>query len=237
MNILDVLVIGVIVLSGLFAFMRGFVKETLAICGWIGASAAAIYAMPYARPIAERFLPKGAAADAAAAGLVFIVTLIGLSILTSAISRRVRQSPLSALDRTLGLVFGLVRGALVVAIGYFALSFVLPQVGEQPHWVTKSRTLPLVASATQSLARLLPELLRRQATRLNPEGKIESDYLNALRAYTAPAAPAGANPPVIAPQDEERLNQLIKQIGGGTDSPRAVEAQKAKLPGAMPPGQ
>ena len=237
MNTLDVIVVGVIVLSGLFAFVRGFVKETLSIAGWLGASAAAIYAMPYARPIAERFLPKGAAADAAAAGLVFFATLIVLSVVTSAISRRVKRSSLSALDRTLGLVFGLARGALVVAIGYLALSFVLPQVGAEPQWVTDSRTLPLVASATQSLTRLLPESLRRQAAKFNPDGKAESDYLNALRAYTVPGTPAGGNPPAIGSQDEERLNQLIKQIGTKTDAPRAIAPQPDKPLRAAAPGQ
>ena len=217
MNVLDIIVIGVIVLSGLLAFVRGFVKETLSIAGWLGASAAAIYAMPYARPIAEHFLPRGAAADAAAAGVVFFATLIVLSIVTSAISRRVKRSALSALDRTLGLVFGLARGALVVAIGYLALAFVLPPAGDQPQWVTQSRTLPLIASATQSLTRLLPESLRRQAEKFNPAGKAESDYLDALRAYTVPAAPpAGSSPPAIAPQDQERLDQLIKQLGAAS---------------------
>jgi membrane protein required for colicin V production len=237
MNLLDVIVIAVIVLSGLFAFVRGFVKETLSIAGWLGATAAAIYAMPYARPVAERFLPKGAAADAAAAGLVFFATLIVLSILTSAISRRVKRSALSALDRTLGLVFGLVRGALVVALGYIALSFVLPQVGAKPSWVTESRTLPLVASATQSLTRLLPGSLRRQVAKFSPEGKIESDYLNALRAYSVPGAPASAGPPAIAPQDQERLDQLIKQIGANPDTPGLIEQQKGKLLPGAPSGQ
>jgi membrane protein required for colicin V production len=221
MNALDIFVIGVIVLSGLLAFARGFVKESLSIVAWLGATAAAIYALPFARPIAERYLPQGAVAEAAAAGTVFIVTLIVLSILTGGIARSVRGSALSALDRTLGLIFGLMRGALLVCIGYIALSFVLPQNGQQPRWISESRTLPLVASVTDSLSRLLPESFRRQATRLTPAGKLDSDYLTVLRAYSVPGAKGGGALPAIAPEDQKRLNQLIEQLGSGAAPPPA----------------
>jgi len=62
MNALDIIVIAVIILSGLFAFARGFVKEALSVCAWVGAGFAALYARPFAMPIAERFLPAGAIA-------------------------------------------------------------------------------------------------------------------------------------------------------------------------------
>lgn len=218
MNALDILIIGVIVLSGLLAFARGFVREALSIAGWLGATAASIYALPFARPIAERFLPKGAVAEAAAAGIIFVITLVVLSILTGGISRQVRGSSLSALDRTLGLIFGLMRGVLLVCIGYIALSFVLPQNGERPRWISNSRTLPLVASATDSLSRLLPELFRRQATHFNPATKFDSDYLSVLRAYSVPGAKGGGALPAIAPEDQKRLNQLIQQLGSGPDA-------------------
>ena len=60
MNILDFVVITLVILSGLFAFARGFVKECLSIASWIGASGAALYAMPYLRPSAEQYVPAGA---------------------------------------------------------------------------------------------------------------------------------------------------------------------------------
>ena len=218
MSVLDIFIIVVIVMSGLFAFARGFVKEALSILGWLGASAAAVYALPFARPIAERYLPAGAVAESVAAGVVFLVTLIALSILTGGIARRVRSSGLSALDRTLGLMFGLMRGALLVCIGYVGLTFLLPQHGEQPHWISESRTLPLIAGATDSLARLLPESFRKQAGHLAPAANPGSDYMSVLRAYTLPGAKGGAAP-VISSEDQKRLNQLIQQISPGSATP------------------
>lgn len=224
MNILDMLVIGVIVLSGVLAFARGFVKEALSIASWLGATAAAIYAMPVARPFAERFLPAGAIADAAAAGVAFIVALIVLSVVASAIARRVKQSSLSAIDRTLGLIFGLARGALLVAIGSIALLFVLPKAGERPQWVTQSRTLPLIESATGGLTAMLPPALRQKAASLAPGGGRNSDYLNVLRAYSAPGAvKSGGNLMGIGSADRKRLDALIQQIGSAAQPPEAAE--------------
>src|SRR5581483_12361840 len=98
MNPFDIFIIVLVVLSGLFAFARGFVREALSVATWVGAALAALYAFPYARPIAEQWLQKGVFADSAAALSVFVIVLVALSLVSSAISRRVKDSSLSALD-------------------------------------------------------------------------------------------------------------------------------------------
>jgi membrane protein required for colicin V production len=210
-NSLDFVVVGVIVLSGLFAFARGFVREALSIVCWLGASAAAIYATPHLRPLAQRFLPPGPVADAAAAGVTFLVTLIVLSVITARVSRRVQQSSLSSLDRTLGLVFGLGRGALLACIGFIALTYILPPNGERPHWFTDSRTMPLIASVTTGIAQLLPETFRERAAKINPRASIENEVESAIRAYSTPGTKTGATP-AYAPEDQARLNTLFQQL-------------------------
>jgi len=215
MNALDIFVIAIVILSGLFAFARGFVRECLSIVSWIGATGAALYAMPYLRPFAEHYVPKGAVADATAAGAAFLVTLILLTLVTGAISRQVQRSSLSALDRTLGLMFGLMRGALLVAIGFLALSFVLPPGGERPQWIAQSRTAPLFAAATGSLARLVPEPFRQHAAQFNPQERLQSEFENAIRAYAIPTpqgTPSGAGP---SQEEQQRLKELFQRYGGG----------------------
>jgi membrane protein required for colicin V production len=214
MNALDIFVIGIIILSGLFAFARGFVRECLAIVCWAAASAAALYAMPYLRPLAERYVPKGAFADATAAGAAFLVTLIVLTLVTGTISRRVQRSSLSALDRTLGLIFGLMRGALVVAIGFLALGFVLPPGAERPQWIAQSRTAPLFAETTGALARFMPESFRQHAAQFNPQAHLDHDFQDAIRAYAVPTPrglPGGGGP---SPEEQQRLKELFQRFGG-----------------------
>lgn len=215
MNVLDILVVTIVILSGLFAFARGFVRECLSIASWSAATGAALYATPYLRPYAEHYVPKGAVADATAAGAAFLVTLIVLTIVTGAISRRVQHSSLSALDRTLGLLFGLMRGGLLVAIGFLALSFVLPPGAERPQWIAQSRTAPLFAEATSGLSRLMPEPLRKNAAQFNPQDQLQSEFENAIRAYAIPTprgAPGGAAGPT--PEEQQRLKELFQRYGG-----------------------
>ncbi len=215
MNALDICVVGLIILSGLMAFARGFVRECLSIASWLGATAAALYGLPHLRPFAQRYVPKGAFADAAAAGVLFIVTLVVLTIIAGMISRRVKQSSLSALDRTLGLLFGLGRGALLVTIGFLALSFVLPQKGAQPDWLAQSRTAPLFTRATAEIARFVPGSLKDRVMQASPQPNLQDQFENALRAYSIPAERRGGSGgagPGPSSEDQQRLNQLIQQI-------------------------
>jgi membrane protein required for colicin V production len=210
MNALDFFIVGIIILSGLFAFARGFVRECLSIVAWLGATAAALYGESVLKPYAERYLPKGAVADGAAAGVAFLLTLIVLTLIASVISRGVKRSALSALDRTLGLIFGLGRGVMLVAIGFLALSFILPPKGEKPRWIRESRTAPLFIGATQAIARVLPPSMRQRIATFDPQERLNQEFENAIRAYALPApkAPSG---PQISPEDQQRFNQLLEQ--------------------------
>jgi membrane protein required for colicin V production len=221
MNPFDIIVIVAIALSGLFAFARGFVKEALSVGAWIGSGLAALYAFPYARPIAAQVLPKGMVADLAAAVAVFIVVLIVLSLLTSAISRRVKASSLSALDRTLGLIFGLVRGVIVVCLAYIALNWALPPAN-QPRWVEEARTKKLLSTGADALRSLVPPALREKtdAAASQAQQRVEQarEAEGALRALQSPRPPAGAGQSAesgaekgYGPDERRDLNRLFQQ--------------------------
>jgi membrane protein required for colicin V production len=186
-------------------------------------SFAALYALPYATPIAERFLPRGAVAEAGAGLAVFLVALVVLSILTSAISRRVKDSALSAVDRTLGLIFGLVRGVVLVCLAYIALSWVWPadKPQPQPQWIAGARTLPLLANGAERLRQLLPAQYREKAQATVSETRRAAEQLKeaasamgALSRPHAPATPGRDRAPVYTPDDQRGLNRLIQQQQG-----------------------
>ncbi|HEV3174875.1 MAG TPA: CvpA family protein [Stellaceae bacterium] len=194
MNPFDIFVIVLIVLSGLFAFARGFVREALSVGTWVGASLAALYAFPFARPIAERWLAKGIVADAAAALSVFVVVLIALSLVSSAISRRVKDSSLSALDRTLGLLFGLVRGVILACLVYIGVTWALPEANRPP-WIKEARTGSLLQIGADKLKALVPNSVRNRAetTAAEAQQRVDQarDAAGAIRALEQPiqAAP------------------------------------------------
>jgi membrane protein required for colicin V production len=155
-DILDIIVIAVILISGALALARGFVREVLSVGAWVGAALATLYLFQFAQPVARTYIKAELIADIAAGVAVFVVALIVLSLVSHAVSRRIRESALGPLDRSLGLVFGLARGAAVVALVYLGFSALFPPE-ERPEWVTQARTEPLMAEGATILASILPE--------------------------------------------------------------------------------
>lgn len=157
----DVIVVLVLMISALLAFARGFVHEVLAVGGWLGAIFATIYGLPLVRPYARQLVDSDAVADVGAGLVLFLVSLIILSLLTGALSHRVRDSQLNAVDRSLGFIFGLVRGALLLAILYIALDWVMPEPS-QPAWIREARSMPLVEAGADVLRSMIPAAQRNK---------------------------------------------------------------------------
>jgi len=168
-NPTDLAVAALLLVSGLLAFVRGFVKEILSVAGWIGAAIATLQFFPVARPYVRRYVEPTFLADALTGAAIFIATLVVLSLISHFLARRVRESSVSALDRSLGFLFGLVRGAVVVAIAYVLLALAVPPA-EQPDWIRQARVVPLAEQWGRWLLLALPA-----ETRDDIEEKLGSD--------------------------------------------------------------
>lgn len=157
MNWVDVAVLAVVALSGLLAFMRGLVREVLGVGAWIlAALVASPYGVfPFVQPWVRQQFADPAVADAVAFGAVFLLVLIVLWLVARGISNAVRGSVLGGLDRTLGLVFGLARGAVLLA-GAYILAGLAIAVDQWPVPVLEARTLPIVYRGAEWLANQVP---------------------------------------------------------------------------------
>jgi len=155
-NIIDIGVVLVLLISGVLAYARGLVHEVLSIGGWIGAVLATIFFYPVIQPLARQFIPIDLAADLSAGVVIFIVTLVVLSLATRALSSRVKDSALNVLDRSLGFLFGLARGALLVCVAYLGLEFLVPK-SDQPEWITSARTMPVIVEGAAALIDIIPD--------------------------------------------------------------------------------
>ena len=168
-NFLDLMILVTLLISGLLAFFRGFVREVLAIAGWIGAALITLRLFPSVQPLAQQHIPHPLVADAIAAGGVFIVSLSALWLIAAAISRRVQESNIGPLDRSLGFLFGLARGAALVSLAYLILvQFVPPR--DHPSWLRDARALPIVRYGADLLLQLVPREMREG---LQPGGNAE----------------------------------------------------------------
>lgn len=153
----DIVVGAILLISALLAYARGFVHEVLSLLGWVGAAVITLYGFPYVKPYARDLLPDmPMIADLAAGAVLFVVALMTLSILSKAIAGRIRESALNALDRALGFLFGLARGALIVCLAYIGIEAMLPK-DKQPDWMRGARTMPAVEEGAAWLRSLVPD--------------------------------------------------------------------------------
>ena len=135
------ILIVIMLVSGFLAMVRGFTREVLSIFSWAVAAVAALYLTPKYWHTVEPYFPSPSFAQIAFAVGVFIIALILVSLITFRISDKVLDSRVGALDRTLGFIFGLARGFLLVAI-VFILFTALAR--DQPEWVTNARSYPIL---------------------------------------------------------------------------------------------
>ena len=156
MSLGDVFVIVTMLLSGIIALRFGFTRVVLGLTGWIGATLATIYFYPVARPYAQDLIENQLVADIAAGAIIFVSSMIILSLLTNAIARGIRHSGLDMLDRTFGLVVGLVIGATIVSGTYIFTNQVFG-LNDDSSFFAKARTLPLLRRGASLIVSVAPK--------------------------------------------------------------------------------
>ena len=213
MNGFDLAVLGVIALSAVFAFARGLVREALSIVAWIGAALATLYGFNHVYGFVIRFVATPLLADLIAGAGLFVISLIVLTILTGYLARFVQSSALSPIDRTLGLIFGLARGAFLVSLAYLVLDVSLPQ-SDRPGWIKQAKSEPFLAQGAELLRSALPASMQlKSATASDDAQRALAD--KAMRALSSPAAPSSAKlgeqlAPNYKPGDRRDMNRLIE---------------------------
>src|SRR5208282_708235 len=155
-TLLDIVLIVVMLVSGLLAMVRGFMREVLSIIAWVLAAVATLYSYGKLLPYAKQYFNNDVVAAVAVVGGVFLVTLLVVSILTVRISDMVLDSRVGALDRTLGFLFGLARGLVIVVVAFLFFTWLVPE-RSQPEWVRGAKSKVVLQSTGQWLMSMLPD--------------------------------------------------------------------------------
>jgi membrane protein required for colicin V production len=113
---LDIAMLAFLLLSMLIGVMRGFVFEALSLAGWFVAWAAARFCTPMAQGYVHIGEPGSSLNYGVTYACVFVATLIVWSIAARLVRALIRATPLSAIDRLLGAVFGAARALIVLSI-------------------------------------------------------------------------------------------------------------------------
>ncbi len=149
----DYIIIVIISISTVISLLRGFVRESLALAGWI---LAVWVSFAYMHPMAIVIqpylnLPPSILALVAFV-LLFIMTLIIGALVTNIVGQLVDKTGLSGTDRAIGMLFGIARGIIIVGIIVLLAGFTL--VPQDPWWKESA-----LISHFQQLAVLMMELL------------------------------------------------------------------------------
>lgn len=155
-TLLDILLLVVMLISGLLAMIRGFMREILSIAAWGIAAVSTLYAYAKFLPTAKTYFNSDMVATAVTVGGVFLLTLLIVSIITVRISDMILDSRVGALDRTLGFLFGLGRGLIIVVVAFLFFNWLVPD-RSQPTWVSGAKSKVVLQSTGQWLMAMLPD--------------------------------------------------------------------------------
>lgn len=219
LNLFDAAVICVMLLSCLFAFFRGFVREVLSLGAWIGAALVTVYYFPDMARILKPYFKSSVGATGVGTLAIYTVALIGFSLFNALILRFLRTGKdVGMLDNALGLGFGAARGALLVSLGFFMVTIAMP-ADEYPDWIAKSLSKPYAERGAIALAKVAPPYLR-EISSLNEkvkaemlaEGKSEDFEVDLEEDNSFAETPSGNAAPAYPEDNSGEYNQLMNEL-------------------------
>ncbi|MEM7302813.1 MAG: CvpA family protein [Pseudomonadota bacterium] len=175
-TLLDGILLLIMLVSAVLAMIRGFSREVLSIASWVAAAIAAFFLYGQLAPIIQENVGGVASNDVvaniAAAAVIFLITLILVSYLTMKVADFIIDSRIGPLDRTLGFVFGAVRGMLLVVVAL--MGFLWLAQDKQPEWITNAKSKEMLVTIGERIINALPENLEGTfLDRLRPKEKEE----------------------------------------------------------------
>lgn len=211
----DVAVLVVIVLSAGIAVGRGFITEILSLASWGGGLMLALYGEEHLTPHVEVLIGYALISQLVTIVSLFIIATVLLTLAARAIGTTINQSSLGPVNRSLGLIFGLARGWVLLCLLYLACVWVFTQEN-LPLMIQSARLHEPLRQSSVLLVKLAPAPLQRKA--LDALGEIRDDLeaVESLRQnyerLTNPAPrPARPSEDGYSQQDRKALENLLEQ--------------------------
>ena len=163
LNTFDIIAIVIIVLSVVLSFSRGFIREAMSIIGWIVAAIAAYIFAPLCTPLLSKIAYVGPLLAGSCElsivvsfAICFAIALLIWSLLTSLASSMAQMPVLNAFDRSLGVLFGSVRGIILIAIVLIINNTIMPS-GKIYDSVSNSQSSSILINFSESFMERLPD--------------------------------------------------------------------------------
>ncbi|HEV7718547.1 MAG TPA: CvpA family protein [Arsenicitalea sp.] len=220
--------VGVLVLiSAILATARGLTREVLSLVTWAGSAGIAAYMYFYHPDIAQGFIKDPTIAMIATIGGSFIIALIVLHLVTMRIADFVVDSRIGPLDRTLGFVFGVLRGILIAVVLVLFAHWLLPDTQKLPDWARDAKTWPTLVDMGDRLKEALPPSWSAEIDKLTKHGATTADETPPADTTTNDTAPPADN-------STDSLENSTPPAADGTLSPTPPDANASPAKPAKP---
>lgn len=157
MTVVDIIIIFVIILSALFSLMRGFVKEAISLATWVVAIWIAATFAPKLSSALAGSIGSEAVRQAVSFGALFILTLIIGGLVNFMVSQVVKKTGLSGADRVFGIIFGVIRGGLIIVV-FVVVGGMTPLPDYS--WWQQSQLLPWFENTATTIQNYIPDHLK-----------------------------------------------------------------------------
>lgn len=158
LNLFDVAVCLVMFFSALISLYRGFIGEFLSLVTWFGAGMFTLAMADNSTAFMKQYMSSGLGAAVVGIMGTYFLTILIFGMVSRVLLRYVKDgADVGWPDHLLGLLFGLIKGGMVVVLGFILMTLVFKQ--GYPEWVKTARTLPLVQQVTLRVVHMMPEYL------------------------------------------------------------------------------
>ena len=170
----DIIILVIILISGFFAYFRGFSLELLSITGWVISFLGSYFYGNNLINIANKYINNILISSVLSYILIFLVIFSIFTFLTRKFSFFIKESYLGILDKSLGFIFGLLRGYILIGLSFFAFDYFYQ--GNKVNFIEQSKIIPIIKITNNSILKLM-NIDTQYSKKLSDEIKKKSDSL------------------------------------------------------------
>ncbi|MGB1361002.1 MAG: CvpA family protein [Alphaproteobacteria bacterium] len=154
-NIVDIIFIVIVLLSAILSYQKGFIQEIMRISSWIGAGGVALYSYNPILPHVKKYVDMEIGASAITGASSFILSLVIFYIISHFISGIVKYSPIGSVNKSLGFIFGIIKGILICSVMYITVNYLFD--GKRIDEFQTAKTEPVLTASSKVIISALPE--------------------------------------------------------------------------------
>lgn len=244
---LDYVYIGILLASTIWATIRGGIYETVATLSWVVAAVTARFISPMLNKLLQGWFglsDSTVGTLVASYFVVFFVILLIVGFFNQKLRDRIQASIMNVTDHTLGVIFGIVRGVVVMGVAYWMALWYFSDSPRMPNWMQDARTRPIMQMTAEKLDEwFIPgptsKLLLRDIDGSREAQKIYDNLINPRVVDDKVATSKPSESAAVKKQDEETgykssersaLENQLLQIESVANAVERHEAERAKAP-------